>query len=165
MLTGKDEIILYDGMLTTCEEPDPHYFMKVSRLWVSEKGEWGILNGAIFVGKTPLFYFPFYYHPKDLIIQPAFGFRSREGWYLNTTYYIFGEKEADDEQKLVTAKDFIENLSTLKNNSTYITIKPSYIISRVRRSKIDFNRPEKEAFPLDSIISKEIYRFYHEKIK
>ncbi len=120
--TGKDEIILYDGMLTTCEEPDPHYFMKVSRLWVSEKGEWGILNGAIFVGKTPLFYFPFYYHPKDLIIQPAFGFRSREGWYLNTTYYIFGEKEADDEKKLVTANDFIEKMRRKPTSPFHITL-------------------------------------------
>lgn len=108
--TGKDDIILYDGMLTTCEELDPHYYMNVSRLWVSEKGEWGILNGVIYCGKTALFYFPFYYHPRDLLINPAFGFRSREGWYLNTTYYIFGEKEADDENKSSTAKVLVEKM-------------------------------------------------------
>lgn len=110
--TGKDDIILYDGMLTTCEEDDPHYFMNVSRLWVSEKGEWGVLNGVIYVGKTPVFYFPFYYHPKDILINPAFGFRSREGWYLNTTYFIFGKEEADDEDNGngVTAKTLVEKI-------------------------------------------------------
>lgn len=42
---------------------------------------------------------------------------------------------------------------------------PSYISSKVRRSKIDLNRKEQEAFNQNSLIAREIYKFYHNKIK
>lgn len=42
---------------------------------------------------------------------------------------------------------------------------PSYVISKVRRSKIDLNREETEAFVQNSGIAKQIYNSYHEKIK
>ncbi len=41
---------------------------------------------------------------------------------------------------------------------------PSYIISKVERLKIDFNRKESEAFDTKSSLAKEIYQFYHNKI-
>ncbi|MBN2544340.1 MAG: hypothetical protein JXB50_01000 [Spirochaetes bacterium] len=94
--TGDDNIILQNGMLTTCEEQNPHYYMKVSRLWVGEKGEWGLLNGVVYIGPVPFFYFPIYYHPKELIVNPSFGFKARHGWYINTTYYVFGEKSSSE---------------------------------------------------------------------
>ena len=47
----------------------------------------------------------------------------------------------------------------LKNNT------PSYVISKVRRSKIDLNREETEAVVQNSSIAKKIYKTYHEKIK
>jgi lipopolysaccharide assembly outer membrane protein LptD (OstA) len=90
--SDKDDAILYNGNLTTCDNEDPHYHIRVSRIWISQKGEWGILNPVIYIGQIPVFYLPIYYHPKDLIINPVFGFKSREGWYLNTTYYLFGQK-------------------------------------------------------------------------
>jgi|GEM_PF-2033347 len=114
--TGKEDIILYNGTLTTCEEENPHWYLKVSRLWIGEKGEWGVLNGIVFVGPIPFFYFPIYYHPKDLLINPSFGFKSREGWYLNTTYYVFGEKEkAEDTESTST-----EGQETVQISSTYL---------------------------------------------
>jgi hypothetical protein len=88
----KDDSILYNGKLTTCDETDPHYFISVSRIWISQKGEWGILNGIVYVGKTPFWYLPFYYHPRDFFLNPSFGFKSKEGWYVNTTYFVLGEK-------------------------------------------------------------------------
>ncbi|MFX0080529.1 MAG: hypothetical protein ACFE94_02150 [Candidatus Hodarchaeota archaeon] len=42
---------------------------------------------------------------------------------------------------------------------------PSYIISKVRRSKIDLNREESEAYVQGSNIAKQIYNFYHKKIE
>jgi hypothetical protein len=91
--TSNDEAILMNGMITTSEAYNPHYHIRVSRLWIKEGGEWGLLNGLIHIGPVPLFYFPLWYHPKDLIIHPVFGYANRNGWFLNTTYYILGEKE------------------------------------------------------------------------
>jgi N-formylglutamate amidohydrolase len=42
---------------------------------------------------------------------------------------------------------------------------PSYIISKVRRSKIDLNRIETEAFNPSSVIAREIYISYHSKLR
>ena len=42
--------------------------------------------------------------------------------------------------------------------------KPSLLISNLRRSKIDLNRPEEEAYELGSYKAKEIYTIYHSKL-
>ncbi|HQB62604.1 MAG TPA: hypothetical protein PLI57_08515, partial [Spirochaetota bacterium] len=91
--TDTDDAVLSKGQLTTCDNENPHYSLTVSKMWINQKGEWGILNGAIYIGPIPFFYIPIYYHPKSLNINPSFGFRSREGWFLNTTYYILGKEE------------------------------------------------------------------------
>ncbi|MFX1446453.1 MAG: hypothetical protein ACFFHV_23930, partial [Promethearchaeota archaeon] len=43
--------------------------------------------------------------------------------------------------------------------------KPFYIISKIHRSKIDLNRNKKEAYNQESFFAREIYEFYHNKIK
>ncbi|HOL57789.1 MAG TPA: hypothetical protein PLD75_09555 [Spirochaetota bacterium] len=90
--TDTDDAILQDGELTTCDEDDPHFSIKVSRIWINQKGEWGLLNPVVSIGPIPFFYFPIYYHPKNLKINPVLGFRNREGWFFNSTYYILGEQ-------------------------------------------------------------------------
>ncbi|MFX1328388.1 MAG: hypothetical protein ACFE91_09685 [Promethearchaeota archaeon] len=42
---------------------------------------------------------------------------------------------------------------------------PSYIVSKIRRNKIDLNRKKDEAYNRDSFFGREIYEFYHNKIK
>ena len=56
-------------------------------------------------------------------------------------------------------------IKEISKNLTFNERKPSYIISKVRRSKIDLNRDEGEAYNPVSLLGKEIYRFYHGKIK
>ncbi|MHA1282670.1 MAG: hypothetical protein ACTSQG_11850 [Promethearchaeota archaeon] len=43
--------------------------------------------------------------------------------------------------------------------------KPSCIIAKIRRSKIDFNRPKTHAFEKSSVLAKKIYDYYHEQLK
>jgi len=74
---------------------------------------------------------------------------------------ITGIDKKTKELALILIKKVKEfyRIRNLKNES------PSYIISNVHRSKIDLNRIESEAYNKDSEVAKEIYRFYHEKIK
>ncbi len=90
--SNEEDAILENGSLTTCNRQNPHYHIRVTKLWISQKGEWGLLNGIVFIGPVPFLYMPVFYHPRDLIINPAIGYLSREGWYLNTTFYVLGEK-------------------------------------------------------------------------
>jgi len=63
------------------------------------------------------------------------------------------------------SKELIELIS-LKFKKEFSELKtPSYIISKVQRSKIDLNRNESEAYNQNSSLAREIYRFYHRKIQ
>ncbi|MFW9881876.1 MAG: hypothetical protein ACFFG0_53110, partial [Candidatus Thorarchaeota archaeon] len=63
------------------------------------------------------------------------------------------------------SKNFIEQISRAFENEKLGIKNPFYIISMVHRSKIDLNRIEVEAYNQNSSLAREIYRFYHEKIR
>jgi len=62
-----------------------------------------------------------------------------------------------------TIKLACELIEMIKNIFKFKT--PSYIISKIHRAKIDFNRSSYEAFDQESELAKEIYHFYHNKIE
>ncbi|MDE6351105.1 MAG: hypothetical protein K2K67_08905, partial [Treponemataceae bacterium] len=89
-------IAFKNGELTFCDDDDPHWRIKASRIWLLPGGEFAFFSAVLFVGHVPLLYFPAFYYPKDeLIFNPAFGYRNREGYYINTTAYIIGRKPLD----------------------------------------------------------------------
>ena len=69
-----------------------------------------------------------------------------------------------DKDTVRLAFDLIENINKIfQLNSDYIST-PSYLISNIKRVKIDFNRKESEAYYSKSILAREIYQSYHNKI-
>ena len=62
-----------------------------------------------------------------------------------------------------TIKLACELIEKIKNVFKFKT--PSYIISKIHRAKIDFNRNSSEAYDQESELAKKIYRFYHNKIE
>ncbi len=69
-----------------------------------------------------------------------------------------------DKDTVRLAFDLIENINKIfQLNSDYIST-PSYLISNIKRLKIDFNRKESEAYYSKSILAREIYQSYHNKI-
>ncbi|MCK4381928.1 MAG: N-formylglutamate amidohydrolase [Candidatus Lokiarchaeota archaeon] len=69
-----------------------------------------------------------------------------------------------DKDTVRLAFDLIENINKIfQLNSDYIST-PSYLISKIKRVKIDFNRKESEAYYPKSILAREIYQSYHNKI-
>lgn len=96
---GRDSsgtIAFKTGELTFCDDEDPHWRIKATRIWLLPGGEFAFLNAVLFVGHVPLLWLPAFYYPKDeLIFNPAFGYRAREGYFINTTTYLYGRKPAD----------------------------------------------------------------------
>ena len=90
--TDKQDNMLVNGELTTCDAANPHYSIRVKKVWINQEEEWGIMGAVYNVGSIPFLYIPIYYHPKGIKINPVLGYRSREGWYFNSTYYILGEQ-------------------------------------------------------------------------
>ncbi len=113
-LTGRDTsgtIAFKKGVLTTCDDPDPHWSIRASRIWMLPGNEIALLNGLFFVGPLPVFYIPFFYYPGDeMIFHPVFGYRNREGYFIQTTTYLYGRKplpEKDDKAE-TTFADFLQ---------------------------------------------------------
>ncbi len=64
-----------------------------------------------------------------------------------------------DKGTIEFTKDLIKKIENLDSKS------PSYIISKIPRSKIDLNRDEDDAYNQNSLFAREIYTFYHNKIR
>ncbi len=69
-----------------------------------------------------------------------------------------------DRETVGLAFELIKNINKVFQLNSKDIKSPSYIISKVERLKIDFNRKKSEAFHAKSSLAKEIYQFYHSKI-
>ena len=70
-----------------------------------------------------------------------------------------------DKKTIELTLDLIKNIKNKFLENTHIPKSPSYIISKIHRSKIDLNRKEFEAYNRNSKLAKQIYRLYHKKIE
>ena len=92
-------IAFKSGSLTFCEEPDPHWKINASRIWLLPGNEFAFANALLYVGKVPIMYFPFFYYPKDeLIFNPVFGYDQRKGYFIQTTTYFIGRKKPSEKK-------------------------------------------------------------------
>lgn len=89
-------IAFKSGELTFCNDDNPHWKIKASRIWLLPGQEFAFVNALLYVGNVPLLYLPAFYYPKDeLIFNPVFGYRNRAGYYFQTTTYLYGRKPLD----------------------------------------------------------------------
>ena len=91
-----------NATLSTNTDPDddPLWSIRASRIWMLPGNELAFANGYFSIGIVPLLYLPFFYHPADeMIFHPAFGFRNREGYFIQTTTYLLGRKPLDTNTK------------------------------------------------------------------
>ena len=97
---GRDSsgsVAFKNAALTFCDDEDPHWKVKASRIWLLPGGEFAFLNAVVYVGKFPVLYLPAFYYPKDeLLFNPAFGYDERFGYYFQTTTYLIGRKPLQD---------------------------------------------------------------------
>lgn len=119
-------ITFKDGELTFCDDEDPHWKIKASRIWLLPGGEFAFLNARVFVGPVPIFYLPAFYYPKDeLVFNPVFGFDKRSGYFIQTTSYLFGRKPLDTDSKSSSSTE--ESDSSEKLKALFNFVKPSVL--------------------------------------
>ncbi|MGA2481281.1 MAG: hypothetical protein ABSG63_21305, partial [Spirochaetia bacterium] len=95
---SNDTVILQNGSLTSSDMlVDPFYQIKASQVWLLAPGEWAISNALLYIGRVPILYIPGIFWPgDDFFFNPNFGYRSREGTFLQTTTYLVGRKPKED---------------------------------------------------------------------
>ncbi len=65
---GRDSggtVAFKNGNLTFCDDENPHWKIKASRIWLLPGGEFAFLNALLYVGRVPLLWLPAFYYPKD----------------------------------------------------------------------------------------------------
>ncbi len=87
--------ILEKGNIKTQGVDDPDFHLTATRLWLMGPGEWGVLNGVLYIGHVPLLYIPFYFKPgNELIFNPVIGAKTDKGMFIQTTTYLMGQKDS-----------------------------------------------------------------------
>jgi len=101
---GTDVLVFKDGVVSSCDDENPHYSIRASKIWILGGNEWAMLNATLSVGELPVLYLPFFYYPgEEITFHPVFGYDERFGRYVQTTTYLLGEK-APKEQEISLLK-------------------------------------------------------------
>lgn len=85
------------GELTFCNDEHPHWKIKASRIWLLPGNEFAFFNAVLFMDNIPVFYLPAFYYPKDeLVFNPVFAYKNRQGFTIQTTTYLYGRKGLEE---------------------------------------------------------------------
>ena len=138
---GNDSVITFkNSSLTFCDEEDPHWRIDATRTWLLPGGEFAFFNALLYVGVVPVMYFPAFYYPKDeLIFNPVFNYRKREGYSIQTTTYLLGRKPLDKSTVSSSDKDS-SSMESLK--AVYNFIRPNTLKEQEREGLILHNLDE-----------------------
>ncbi len=79
-----------DGLITT--NPKTAYSSITAKsLSMLPGGDMFVTNAYLSIGRVPVFWVPFFFYPgSTMVFNPAFGFTSDRGMFLNTTYEMYG---------------------------------------------------------------------------
>ena len=103
--TDENVTFIRNAEITNAANPDALWSINASRLWLLPGSDFAILHAILKVGEIPVLYFPFLYLPGDkLFFHPVFGYRSREGGFVQSTTYILGQPSADPEETISVLK-------------------------------------------------------------
>jgi len=95
---SNDTFVMENALITSGDAEEPTYQIKARKIWILGPQEWGMFNGALYIGRVPLLYLPFYYRPgNEMIINPVAGYREREGAFIQTTTYFMGRKKTENQ--------------------------------------------------------------------
>ncbi len=147
---GNENVISFkNSSLTFCDEDPPHWHIDATRTWLLPGGEFAFFNALLYVGVVPVLYFPAFYYPKDeLIFNPVFGYSKREGYYVETTTYLWGRKPLNG--NTASRKSSSSSSSSTSGSSSsadslkavYNFIKPNSLKEQVREGLVLHNLDE-----------------------
>ena len=147
---GNENVISFkNSSLTFCDDENPHWHIDATRTWLLPGGEFAFFNALLYVGVVPVLYFPAFYYPKDeLIFNPVFGYTKREGYFVQTTTYLWGRKPLNNASN--ASKSSSSSSSSTEKESTsaeslkavYNFIKPTSLKEQVREGLVLHNLDE-----------------------
>lgn len=132
---GRDSsqtIAFNKATMTFCDEPDPHWKIWASKIWLLPGGEFAFLNAVLYVGHVPILYLPAFYYPKDeLVFNPSFGYDRRKGYFFNSTTYLVGRKPLESSSSSSDTNDVTKGIINF--------LKPNTLKEQVREGLVLHN--------------------------
>lgn len=105
--------IYEDGYIASSDK-DPLSSISASNITMLPGSDMIIENAVLNIGRVPLFYLPVFFYPGSRITgNPAFGFTSSKGAFLNTTFEIFGHTDLIDTS---SSSSFLSIFSSSENS-------------------------------------------------
>jgi lipopolysaccharide assembly outer membrane protein LptD (OstA) len=110
---GENEYLLRKGYVTTCDLDDPHYRIVAKEIQVFPDDKIIAKNVVAYIGKVPVLWFPYYYHPiiqSRAKVQFIPGSNSDWGYFLLSAwrFNIKGNSKVDVLMDYRTKKGFAE---------------------------------------------------------
>lgn len=137
--SASNTIAFKNGVLTFCDDENPHWNIKASRIWLLPGGEFAFFNALFYVGVVPVLYLPAFYYPKDeLVFNPVFSYNSREGYSIQTTTYLYGRKPLDTSSSSSSS----DSEGTEKLKALFNFIRPSTLKEQRREGLMLHNLDE-----------------------
>jgi LPS-assembly protein len=91
--TSPEHYVVYDGTVTTCELPHPHWIFQARKVVVDVGGNASIYHSDFLLEGIPIFYFPFATHPVERearhtgFLIPTAGNSSTNGYIVGDSFY------------------------------------------------------------------------------
>jgi len=109
----EDQYRLTKGTLTTCDPENPDWVAKSGRVELTLEDFATFYNMSFYFKGIPVFYTPYWAVPSITkrttgFLEPSFGWSSRDGDYLNLTYFI----AVSDQDDITLYLDYLSNRGT-----------------------------------------------------
>jgi hypothetical protein len=104
--SADDSTVLKKAEISNAGNEEAYWSIAASKLWLLPGSDWAVFNAVLKVGEIPVLYLPYFYYPADeIVFHPVFGYRSREGTFLQTTTYLMGRPKAQSssEESTITS--------------------------------------------------------------
>ncbi len=98
---GPDHYVVYHGIITTCELPEPKWAYRAKKIDVTIGADAKIYHSAFLLHQIPVFYFPFAEHPVENLgrqtgfLIPNIGESSQKGTIIGDAFYWAINPSAD----------------------------------------------------------------------
>ena len=124
---SQNTIAFKNSSLTFCDDENPHWKIDATRTFLLPGGEFAFFNALLYVGSIPVLYLPAFYYPKDeLVFNPVFSTRKREGYAIQTTTYIWGRKPLDSSSSLSSSSSSSSSSSDTSTSTSSEALKGLY---------------------------------------
>ncbi|NIZ46987.1 LPS-assembly protein LptD [Entomospira nematocerorum] len=85
-------VTIHKIWVATSQMKDPFWRLEADMVWTLSDDSWVVRHPLLYIGRVPVFYFPFYYHGDNIFFfNPVFGYSSLYGFTVNTTTHVWGK--------------------------------------------------------------------------